>query len=204
MKTILHWPIATSINTIQHIKSRLEHMDSSFCFSAACTVETLYFPCIEAMLVWSPRSHCTECAFGEQLFGRKGQCCWVMEGQRQCHNDLFWGMAVSEGWGYHFPIQNLKSRKGNENCIHIQIKTIPQVRAQFSIIEDMYIYVCSKGNWTGMPNAVVRLSISSIWGVILLTVWCLHCIIGRSDEEYVHYKYKWYMHRVLFDASAPI
>lgn len=82
-------------------------------------------------------------------------------------------VAVSEVWGYRFAWQNLekKSRKWNENGIHIQMKTSPHVPAQFSIMEDMYIYVCRRGNWTGPHDAIVRLSIRC---VILLTVWGMY------------------------------
>lgn len=112
-----------------------------------------------------------KCWFWEQLIWTKGKEWrglghWA--GQRQCLAKWF----LLKGWQWvRFGVIVLldriwKSRKWNENSIHIQMETSPHVHARFSIIEDMYIYVCSKGNWTGWAS-----------GIILLTVWglCLYC-----------------------------
>lgn len=47
------------------------------------------------------------------------------------------------------------------------METSPHMPAQFSIMGDMYIYMSSRGYWTGPLDAFVRLS---IWCVILQTV----------------------------------
>lgn len=70
------------------------------------------------------------------------------------------------------------------------METSPHVPARFSIMGDMYIYVCSKGNWTGSPDASVRLSITQIQCVTLLTF----VLLGGQREnlnccsinEYIH------------------
>lgn len=55
-----------------------------------------------------------------------------------------------------------KSRKWKEKCIHIQMETSPHVPTQFSIMEGMHIYVCSKEKWTGPPNSFVSLTITYV------------------------------------------
>lgn len=46
----------------------------------------------------------------------------------------------------------------------------------FQLWRDMYIYVRSRGKWTGPPDAFVRLS---VWYVILLTSETCICIVGQ-------------------------
>lgn len=150
-------------------------MKSSLDFFPTYTVDPRpqdFFFFSEDVFFWSPRSNCMKCWFWEQLFWTKGKE-WRglghWEGQRQCLAE--WFLLKRWQWVRFGVIVLLdriwKSRKWNENCIHIQMKTSPHVPARFFNYGDMYIYVCSKRNWTGPPDAFVRLSICC---VILLTV----------------------------------
>lgn len=75
------------------------------------------------------------------------------------------------------------------------METSPYVAAQFSIMRDMYIYGCSKRNWTGSPDASVRLSIFRIKRVIQLTVQSLYlyCLVERAVYSCTHIQYSTYI-----------
>lgn len=81
------------------------------------------------------------------------------------------GMVVTGVQGYRFTRWNLKKAENEMRTLFIfKCRRSPHMPERFSIMRDMYIYICDKGNWTVPPHAFVMLSIISILCVIPLSV----------------------------------